>query len=953
MMYQLLNKYQFNHMSESLLSASMQELPRGDKLSDKTSVASVIGSTRNVIGVYSDDIRDNQPWNEAKIVERKKTLDRKVLSGKRYSLLELYDYNNDVDRQQVLALLSNTRDFDFSKLSRQQRHEVIAAHLRITYRETLGRAVDTYMQLMEQYQNLRQMGAHGESIAEATTFNHLNSVATSAQSRLDLASAIWKSNKMPTKEQLDQAQKLDMELARLLMCVDDDVPGANRDGILPVHRLMLSMLNTHYEKVFEGYMDGGQKLMVNTKAKVDRVQAALEKQFPGKKEQEIPEEKAWPVIQSLDYTSMVEYRTDVDLLQRKLLVRNQELKRLGQQNVQCLADITRSLGVFQIQRARLASIRHHFDQVYDLPSKESPLSGTTSDVQMERFRQFLEAEQTTSIGALETHLDVVKKGVLKVGPEEAAEELWNETGRIFMSNLAHRMATLETCWIPDVPGFGSGVRDSAKEYLISNGLYDALGWPRDEKGHLKKELTSDEKAALKAKQESILTKIKTFNASGAHDRVSTSVQAAKALIKRKDLKAESFLDQGEIDPASLPQDVVTDKNIDILVGRFGVPAVYKMCFVQLESNWNAYSDEYRTLLTGFNDVVGVHGDMNRYFKDFAKGQGGVSALLLWLAAGGAIVVWEASRLIAKTGFRQLPTVARSVRQAGTTVVRGVRQAGTLLEKSLPGTSGAKVAEVASDAPVSSLRTMLSGATKSAEAERVLGQFGLTLVATEFLRVCLKNAHLKNLPDGEKIFAAYDLMKNPSIVAMNAPRYEKEMMYVERRMQCFIMEGNAMLLSQAIQRVTKKGILSEDQVEALRIQESCETVRAHSRDLGKLYYKLFPVTDAFVSDTRLQKRNVGINVSAVEVARERGIQAEKEEQKLPLEKLFANDSVPNPHLLSQPRIKMTYQQRSALMQGVLEDYNNRPRDPAKYEDLQEMYDQLMLDGAALLKKYSSK
>jgi hypothetical protein len=249
------------------------------------------------------------------------------------------------------------------------------------------------------------------------------------------------------------------------------------------------------------------------------------------------------------------------------------------------------------------------------------------------------------------------------------------------------------------------LQNSTKEYLMS-GLYDAVGWPRDNEGDPKewKDLTSSEKADIQNKQDSIEKSIDRFRETGSLQRVQTSVKAAKKLIERKDLHAQNFSEPGVIDEKTLPSDIVTDANIDELVKKHGAPMVYKMCFTQLKNNWGEYSDNYKTLLTDFHETVGAHYDFSRMMKEFADKQMGIAELLAglglagWLlAVVGGITAYEVAKFTVKHGGRiglnmTKGAIRQTVRGGRGAVRMAVKQGGKFVEAVREGAKTSRMVE---------------------------------------------------------------------------------------------------------------------------------------------------------------------------------------------------------------------------------------------------------------------
>lgn len=604
-----------------------------------------IQDAKNSIGDYDRDVHEDHVWTEQNI---NTALNERLSKHEKIPVLQIYDFNADQMRAQATRILQQASK-ESRELTDGEEREMIAAQLRLTVLESLSGALGAYMDILDQYKKFKAEGMPADPNQERIIFEHLALVKQAADDRTRIAEELFVLPKNLTGEQKrktdvlradlqKQAVAADQRMMQLLASQDPSVPGANPEGILPAHRLILSMLKEDYSKTLKEYQDA---INIEACTRAEKANNALQRAFPGRKEKDIATEDAEAVLQTIEPGYGLEkYHDDLLILengQSKYTI----LKARGKVNVIQMADVNRAIGKYQLHRAELSSIRHHFDQAYDKNGTQKPFPGQTTDAAMNASRAYLDARAKGGVASVEKHLQLVNNNVLKVGFNEKAEKLWNENGRIWVTRIADQIATLETGWIPDLP-FTKNKGDAAKaskEYLIS-GLTDALGWPRDEKGNTKpwSDLTEAEKTGIQEKQMSVEKAITEFRETGVLEKMQTSVGAAKALLSRTDLKAENFLQEGEIDRGSLPQDVVTDTNIDELVSKYGAQKVYVMCFVQLEQNWNEYSHGYEKLLTDFHEAIGSHYDFSRMMKDFAKKQFGIAGLLAGLGIAGWILV---------------------------------------------------------------------------------------------------------------------------------------------------------------------------------------------------------------------------------------------------------------------------------------------------------------------------
>ena len=673
---------------------SPQEQPENRLKGDIVSEA--VRSGRKTIGEYDKDVHDEGEWDEQKIQVR---MNEKLSKHEHLSLLETYDFNADTDRMQALRLITNAQK-ENRELTGAEESEVIAAQIRVTVLENLSRAADAYVDMMDLYRRYKAQGLRPELKEEEVALQHSALVNSVAENRVAITEKmlLGQLNSQEKAVLQQEALQTDRELLRLLAAEDTDVPGGNKEGILPVHRLILSVLNNEYRDIMDDYQDAASKDFSKRKERADKANVRLHQAFPGKDDSQILEEDQDRVLSEIEpgYT-MHEYHNDLLVLRRDAATFN-TLKERGKKNIERLAELNTIMGRYQIHRAELSSIRHHFDQGYVANQKQSPLPGTTNPEAIKASREFLDSQQTGAVVSLEKHLERVDTGVLKVGIAEKTEALWNERGRPFVSKLADRIATLETAWMPNVPWLPDDyLQNGTREHLLG-GLYDALGWPRDENGMPKKQedLTPSEFRALQEKQKSIEKVIDQFREKGSFEKVRQSVTVAKILVNRKDLQSQNFLETaGEIDTETLPQEALTPENMDELIRKYGAPTVYKMCYVQLRDNWETYSTDYTQLLTDFHETIGIHYDFQRHFTDFAESQMDIAKLLALVALGGIVVGAVGTMAIWKL-------TKGSVKLAGKTVRGGVRLGGKALETGVEGTR--KTVEI-----VRSMKTVEKGA----------------------------------------------------------------------------------------------------------------------------------------------------------------------------------------------------------------------------------------------------
>ncbi len=725
-----------------------------------------IRDAKRLVGTYKRDVHEDHLWTDLEI---NTAINDRLSKHEAVPLLQIYDFNADQMRAQATRLFEQA-----SKENREptpgEEHEIIAAQLRVTVLESLSGALDAYMDIMTQFDALKAQGMRPNPAEETVVFQHLELVTKAAQDRSRISGELFLLPKNPpaaqkaaTDKQRALLQKgaveADQRMLQLLAAEDPSVPGANADGLLPAFTLMLSMLRDDYNAKLKEYTD---VINAEARARTEKANALLQQAFPGKKERDISTADAGAVLAEVQpgYT-LKEYHDDLLILQNgqsKYTI----VKARAKANVQQMAGLNANIGRYQIHRAELSSIRHHFDQAYTKGSKNKPFPGQTSEEAMNASRAFLAAQQQGSVASLERHLSLVDTGVLKVGVGEKMEKMWNENGRIWVSRIAGQIASLETAWIPDVPLVKDGgiARNATREYLES-GLMDALEWPRDANGQPKawKDLSPGEQASITEKQMSVEKAITAFRETGVLEKMQTSVSAAKMLISRTDLQAENFLAEGEIDRATLPKDVVTDQNIDELVKRYGAQKVYVMCFVQLEQNWSDYSSAYGTLLTDFHDAIGAHYDFSRMMKDFARKQLGIAGLLAGLGLAGWILMAVAgvgALTVLRYGTKKAVSMAWKTAKGGTKMaIEGAKKGTRMMTGGGKAASQTgKVVKPVADA-TEVVKPVLEVTQDTARTAKSVDAAAETYKTYEELSIAIKNA--KGAKNNELLAK---LLKNP-------------------------------------------------------------------------------------------------------------------------------------------------------------------------------------------------
>ncbi len=655
------------------------------------------------------------------------------------------------------------------------------------------------------------------------------------------------------------------------------LPGVE-DGFLP-QNLYLQLLQRRYEQLLE----------LEKQAARDPSQSAARERFAilSRKNGEARAGRG----QALDSAEAAEYGE----LQARFADQNAYMDSLASRRKEIIVEsveLSDRLGNHQMQKLELTAVQHQFGDRFDFAGVRPPVKDTTpADIardmgeHMERRRQF-HAER------LQAFVHTLDEDVLKVGMMEITEDVWNEKGREIVKDLSHGMAWLYTCWIPETFGLRERVRTS-----LSGPLNEAMGWPAGKETWA--ELTPEERQEVQEKAKSVLDAIHAFNATKLVS-LRDSLTVMQALPP-----ASTYAGQNVQEP--LPPDRVTPANCDALIGQYNGATVYMMALRQMQEDWGEVEPpsgligEYGTFLTSVNETIDVHVDVgNALFQQQEAWEQLMKYIIAAAIAGfGAGIV--ATVLAYKGGKALIRGTARAVWQGGKLTARGAvsltrstgAQLGKLAQAVRTGSaaaSGAAAAEKAAE-----------GTARASKVGRVLGPLGIVLVGADLRRVLMRDARLGPLGEYDGIQAAIELMRNGRIVNTSVPSYRSEVQALQRRMDCLLMQQNALRILWAIER-RKNDLSGEGKTQAGVLQDRCTEVEKYARRQKQGFEKRFPVTDYLVTDPKKPAGNVGIDVHAIDQARRRG-QAYEDQMRLldgmhRQQKLDGSEGVEGKHDLTQ-------------------------------------------------------
>lgn len=592
------------------------------------------------------------------------------------------------------------------------------------------------------------------------------------------------------------------------------------------------------------------------------------------------------------------------------------LKEKRRGATQEIVTLTQDLGEYNIAQTELSAIQEQFGRKFSFEGVGGISPLTTPPEVRDAIAANMEMRKAHHLGQMGNFLEKVEKGLLEPGLKEKLEDLWNKNGREAVRQVTHRLADFFTFAVPEK----FGMRDAAKDALTEP-LDEALGWPAGKEKW--EELTEKEKQTVREKATSILDLIEKFDRTKIQNfhQTITLIQGMKP--------ASTFaLEQVPFDEAGqaiLPQERVTSGNINELTNTHGGAVTYLMLMRQLQVDFGthqppeAFMGEYAKFLEGVNKNIDVHVDVGRACNILGKR---FSDLMKWLliAAGIGLVIGIIGTVVV------LKIGGKSARAVGSGLWRGARGLarlpGRLLRSSGAGAAGGAAA---AEAPAAAAEKALEGASKASRVGKVLGPLAIVLVAADLRRVILRDARLQVPAEYEGIAAAIEFMEGHPNMRREDPRYRREVLYLQHRLQCFVMQDGSEKLTQAIERAKRTVQDTALLARAKSIQDRCEAVRRNARQQKMRYERLFPITDYLVTDPRRPAGNIGVNFRKLNEARHRGVEEEEQQRRFEGFRQFAP---PQPE-------------------------RDQPRELEDYDELNRAYQTLLEDGAELLEKFEQE
>jgi hypothetical protein len=461
------------------------------------------------------------------------------------------------------------------------------------------------------------------------------------------------------------------------------------------------------------------------------------------------------------------------------------------------------------------------------------------------------------LGQMDAFLNTVEKDVLSKGLRVRMEDLWNKNGRDAVREITHRIAAFFTFAVPEK----FGLKEAAKDALTAP-LDEALGWPAGKDRW--EQLTDAEKEAVQKKATSILDLIEHFDRTKAENFHET-VQLAQGMkpASASALETVPFDESGQV---ILPSERVTKGNINTLISAHGEAVASLMLLRQLQGDFGSgqppsgFLGAYAEFLQGVNKNIDVHLDVGRVLNILGKRYDDLMKWLLIAAGVGFAIGVAGTIVVLKVGSK----AARAVVGGLWSGAKGIaRLPGRLLPSSGAGVSGG----------ASAAEKVVEGAAKTSRIGRVLGPLGIVLTAADLVRVLRRDARLQPLQELNGIEAAIELWGNDKIVDTTVPRHGIEMRFLERRLQCFVMEDGSNRLLQALEK-EKPNLLGESVTRAEQLQSRCAVLRDKAKDTKNKYMRFFPITEYLVTDPKRSKGNVGVNWRGLDEARQRGRQTEE-------------------------------------------------------------------------------
>jgi hypothetical protein len=708
-------------------------MPPREQLPEQQPEFSVSDAER-VIGHF-DTSRDREPWESETIAKRIDDRQKTIKNGNNITLLELYDYNIDHAKLTAVNTLKKAKQ-ENRELTPEEEQLVIQAHMRISLRESLAKAMERTLRLYDAFEEAKKMGMKPLPEEERIVTQNLQALVRLSETRVHQARTLVLEKDEGHRRVLQrEAVATDNEIQQILAAYDErsllrrfvegkDQEGANREGVLPIITVLSDMFDRRYRELSNEQMEiarmGTQEYVRATEERIasakEKVVTLYKERFPSSNRDvafgKIPEKIRSELLKDLGLSASLEI--DQKLLERakdqpfrKLF---DELNEEKKKNLDWFLHVTKTMGEFQISRSRLGAIRHHFDQGYYFSgSIEKRREEKASPDLVKTWDEELLLKQKRGLTTIRGHIDDVDKNVAGKGILRQLEDSWNKDGRLFIGHMADAIVQLESGFLPT-----ETLRSRVREYLAGS-LYDALNWPRNEQGNPVEweKLTDADKERIKTRQKSLLDAVKTFRGEKPEEdpiaQVRESVDVAQFLLDhRDDYNPAELLDDTTLSQGDIIYERITPQNIEAMIKQHGARKVYQKAYMQLDEDWNEYSEQAGKLLTDFHDTIGAHIEWADVFREFGDKQMGIAGMLLKLAA----ILGIAGIGVSVIGVRRLARGAGKAVKVTSKVPRLLK--GIRLSRRAAGAAG-----VALDAGIVALLLTQKPSTEEEEIENAI------------------------------------------------------------------------------------------------------------------------------------------------------------------------------------------------------------------------------------------
>jgi hypothetical protein len=159
-------------------------MPPREQLPEQQPEFSVSDAER-VIGHF-DTSRDREPWESETIAKRIDDRQKTIKNGNNITLLELYDYNIDHAKLTAVNTLKKAKQ-ENRELTPEEEQLVIQAHMRISLRESLAKAMERTLRLYDAFEEAKKMGMKPLPEEERIVTQNLQALVRLSETRVHQA----------------------------------------------------------------------------------------------------------------------------------------------------------------------------------------------------------------------------------------------------------------------------------------------------------------------------------------------------------------------------------------------------------------------------------------------------------------------------------------------------------------------------------------------------------------------------------------------------------------------------------------------------------------------------------------------------------------------------------------------------------------------------------------------